>query len=99
KSVKPIPQWTAEAAREHWAFQPVKAVTPPEVSDAAWPKQELDRFILGALDAQKLHPSPDTEPSVLLRRLHFDLVGLPPAPEALARFQQRINEAGLDAAL
>src|SRR5690606_24259267 len=41
----------------------------------------------------------DTEPSVLLRRLHFDLVGLPPAPEALARFQQRINEAGLDAAL
>ena len=82
-----------------WAYQPPRPTEPPEIADPAWPKQPLDRFILAKLEQQGLTPSPDAPPPLLLRRLHFDLVGLPPAPQRLARFAERIDANGLDAAL
>src|SRR5205807_1759060 len=59
----------------------------------------LDQFILAKLDEAGLTPSADAEPATLLRRLHFDLVGLPPSPEAVDRFVGRVKAAGFDAAL
>src|SRR5690606_2164580 len=53
----------AKAARNHWAFQPVKTVTPPAVKDAAWPQGSIDHFILAALEQRGLAPSPNAEPS------------------------------------
>ena len=48
------------------------------MSDASWPRTDIDRFLLAAMEAQKLHPVTDTEPRALLRRVYFDLTGMPP---------------------
>ncbi|WP_035608964.1 PSD1 and planctomycete cytochrome C domain-containing protein [Haloferula sp. BvORR071] len=74
--------------KSHWAYQPLKKPAPPEVADASWPQSEIDRFVLARLEQEKLPPVADATPDVLLRRLTFDLTGLPPAPEALAAFER-----------
>jgi cytochrome c553 len=88
-----------EAGRRFWSFQKPIAHAPPVTSNPAWAKRELDHFVLAKLEAAGLAPSADVEPQTLLRRLHFDLVGLPPQPDVLGRFLQRVKEDGLDAAL
>jgi hypothetical protein len=93
------PPVTIEAGRKFWAYQkPVSHAAPP-TKMADWSKRELDQFVLAKLEASGLAPSPDAEPATLLRRLHFDLVGLPPSPDAITAFQKRIEADGLDAAL
>ncbi len=72
--------------REHWSFQPVKAPAVPSVSNAAWPTTDVDRFVLAKLDEKKLTPAADADKRTLLRRVYFDLVGLPPAPEDVEAF-------------
>ena len=72
--------------RAFWSFQPVKAVTPPAVKDAAWAKSEIDRFILAQLEANNLKPAPAADKRALIRRASFDLTGLPPAPDDVQAF-------------
>ena len=93
------PPVDVEAGRRFWAFRKPVAHEPPATKDPAWARRDLDRFILAKLDAAGLAPSADAEPATLLRRLHFDLVGLPPSPEAVERFLERVEAVGLDAAL
>ena len=76
----------AERRRAHWAWRPVQAPAPPAVADESWPATPVDRFVLAALDANGLAPAPDAEPAALIRRLSFDLRGLPPTPAEIARF-------------
>ncbi len=64
--------------RLHWAFQPPVRPAIPPVKDAAWPRGDIDRFILARLEQEGLAPSPPADKVTLLRRLSFDLVGLPP---------------------
>jgi mono/diheme cytochrome c family protein len=66
-----------------WSFQPPKAVPLPEVKNAAWPSNAIDRFVLAKLEKNGITPAPDADPRTLLRRLTFDLTGLPPTPEEL----------------
>lgn len=73
-----------------WAFQPVKPQAAPEVTDAAWPQSSIDRFILARLEQSKLHPTGDASKATLIRRLTFDLTGLPPTPEEVEAF---VNDA------
>jgi cytochrome c553 len=75
-----------EKGRKFWAFQPAKKEAPPEVKDSAWPRGDIDRFVLADLEAKGLKPVADADPHALLRRLYFDLVGLPPAPEDVEAF-------------
>ncbi len=75
-----------EAGRKHWAYQPLKEPAIPEVTDAAWPANDVDRFILAKLESAGLQPGPDAKKITLVRRLYFDLAGLPPTPEEIARF-------------
>ena len=72
--------------RKHWAYQLPKQHTPPAVKDAAWPRADLDRFLLAKLEEKNLHPAPDADPVTLVRRLYFDLLGLPPTPEQIDAF-------------
>jgi hypothetical protein len=65
--------------RAFWSFQPLQQRTPPAVKDSAWPKSEIDRFLLAGLEAKGLKPVRDTDPWTLLRRVYFDLIGLPPS--------------------
>lgn len=69
------------AERNYWAFrQPVKAAV-PAVKAAVWVKNPIDAFVLAKLEAQGLQPSPPADKRTLLRRVTFDLTGLPPTPE------------------
>ncbi|MFA6547098.1 MAG: DUF1553 domain-containing protein [Limisphaerales bacterium] len=72
--------------RKHWAYQLPKKSTPPAVKDAAWPRNDVDRFILARLEEKNLRPSDDADPVTLVRRLYFDLIGLPPTPEQVDAF-------------
>ncbi len=70
----------------HWAFQPPAAVQVPEVQDAGWAQSDLDRFVLARLEAEQLLPAPRADRRTLIRRITFDLTGLPPTPEELDAF-------------
>jgi hypothetical protein len=69
-----------ESDRKHWAFQPVADSPAPAVRDAVWPQTELDRFILARLEAAKIQPAAVADKRTLIRRVTFDLTGLPPTP-------------------
>jgi hypothetical protein len=81
-------RWIEEGARwqDHWAFVAPKRPLPPEVKRADWPRQPLDRFVLARLEQEGLSPSTEAAKTELLRRVSFDLTGLPPTPEALSAF-------------
>ncbi|MFO1042880.1 MAG: PSD1 and planctomycete cytochrome C domain-containing protein [Planctomycetaceae bacterium] len=70
----------------HWAFQPPKAYAVPDVQNAAWPQSELDRFILARLEQAQLASAAQADKRTLLRRITFDLTGLPPTADEIAEF-------------
>mgnify|MGYP002623963305 CR=1 FL=1 len=72
-----------EKGRQFWAFQPPRRQPAPKVKDADWPASDLDRFVLAKLEAEGISPIADAGPAVLIRRLYFDLIGLPPSPEQM----------------
>ena len=67
-----------DSDRGHWAFQPLSRPTPPAVRNANWCRTAIDRFILARLEEEKLSPAGDADRATLLRRVCFDLTGLPP---------------------
>jgi hypothetical protein len=75
-----------EKHKQFWSFQPVKAVTPPAIREAAWSRTDVDRFILAELDGKKLRPAAQADKRTLLRRATFDLIGLPPTPAEIDAF-------------
>jgi hypothetical protein len=70
----------------HWAFQPVTRPPLPVVKDTSWPRGAIDCFILSRLEKEKIPPSPEADRPTLIRRLYFDLLGLPPTPAEVAQF-------------
>ncbi len=74
--------------RDHWSFLPILRPALPDVKLTGWPQADVDFFILGRLEAEGLRPAPPARRSTLLRRLKFDLLGLPPTPEEVTRFEQ-----------
>jgi mono/diheme cytochrome c family protein len=75
-----------KAKRTYWAFQPVKDGPVPKVKDAAWPLNSIDQFILAKLEEKGLQPVSVADKRTLIRRATFDLIGLPPTPEAIDAF-------------
>jgi hypothetical protein len=75
-----------EKGRHFWAFQPPQKPAVPTVRQAAWPKSDVDRFLLSELESKGLKPVADADPRTLLRRVYFDIVGLPPSPADVADF-------------
>ncbi|MCA9181050.1 MAG: DUF1549 domain-containing protein, partial [Planctomycetales bacterium] len=78
----------ANAQLQHWAYQPVRPVDVPLVSDTVWSANPIDCFIWQQLSAKGLAPSAEASPSQLCRRLYLDLCGLPPTYEQLTSFTQ-----------
>lgn len=88
--------------RDWWAYRPVSDAASPEVADAAWRGNGIDAFVRAQLDREGLTPNPPATPQVLIRRLYYDLIGLPPPPEVVASFvtaSARDPEAAYDAAV
>ena len=75
-----------EAGRTHWAYQPPKLHPIPTVNKRDWPLSDIDRFVLATLEKNKLAPAADSDRYTWLRRVHFDLVGLPPTPAEIDNF-------------
>jgi Ni/Co efflux regulator RcnB len=73
------------SARNHWAWQPIALRPPPNVG-GSWPRDSVDRFLLEKLLQKKIQPAPPADPATLLRRVYFDLTGLPPSPERVESF-------------
>src|SRR6266487_2164175 len=81
------PQDTAPPARnEHWAFKPAVRTAVPAAKNRAWPRNPIDQFVLAKLEAEKLTPSTEADRVTLIRRLSFDLIGLPPTAEEVQQF-------------
>src|SRR5262245_40523269 len=75
-----------ERAERHWAWRPVRATSPPAVRRADWPATPIDRFILAELESAGLSPAGPADRRTWLRRVTFDLVGLPPTPAEIGAF-------------
>ena len=72
--------------RQFWSFQPVANPPEPQVTNKAWVRTPIDAFVLAKLEAAGLQPAPPADKRTLLRRVTYDLVGLPPTPEEMATF-------------
>ena len=105
EQIELLKKWTASGAEwtEHWAYKPVVRARLPQVQDAAWARNDVDRFILGRLEREGIKPSPAADAFTLCRRLCLDLTGLPPTPEeaddfakAAAKDRQKAVEALTD---
>ncbi|WP_254507172.1 DUF1553 domain-containing protein [Anatilimnocola floriformis] len=73
-------------ARKFWSLQPVKNSPPPATTNTTWARADLDRYVLAGLEKHKLTPVADADKPTLIRRLYFDLIGLPPTPEQIDAF-------------
>jgi hypothetical protein len=80
-----------QARESFWAYQSPVQQTPPQIEDDDWTKTVIDRFILSTLKTSGLQPADDAEAWQVLRRLSFDLVGLPPTPDQIERFATAWN--------
>ncbi|MCA9050701.1 MAG: PSD1 domain-containing protein [Planctomycetaceae bacterium] len=96
-----LKRWIAAGAdvEAHWAYVPPQPHPQPEVHNAGWIRNSIDRFILHRLEQEKLSPSPDADPVTLLRRMHFDLTGLPPKPEETEPFITAVSTGNSDSAV
>ena len=79
--------WIAQGAEyeQHWAYLPAKRPALPKVGNRAWPSGAIDHFILARLENENSAPSAQADHATLVRRLHFDLTGLPPSPRLAKR--------------
>jgi len=89
EEVEILGRWidTGATYEQHWAFVPLGAVAVPTPVDAGWGNNEIDAFVLTRLEEKGLHPSPEADRRTLIRRLSFDLLGLPPTPQEVADFE------------
>jgi len=80
--------WIEQGARwkQHWSFVPLKPVPVPIVGNKNWPKNEIDRFVLRRLEAEGIEPTPEADRETLIRRVSFDLTGLPPTIKEIDDF-------------
>ncbi len=85
-SEKYTPSIDIEKGRQFWAFKLPKKAPPPTPKNATWPRTEIDRFVMTGLEQHGLKPNPDADKVALLRRVYFDLIGLPPTPEQVSAF-------------
>ncbi len=85
---------TIQQARSHWAFQPVRKAVPLSVRETSWVHNPIDAFILAGLEARRWPPAPPADRADWLRRVTFDVTGLPPTPEEIEAF---VSDASTDA--
>ncbi len=81
-----------EAGRKFWSFRRLQEVNVPAVTTAEWPRGDVDRFVLAKLESTKLQPVGDAPSRQLVRRLYFDLVGLPPSPQQTEEFLKQVKK-------
>ena len=91
-------RWIAEGAEyhDHWAFIPPSSPELPKVRQPDWPRTPVDHFILARLEQKNLTPSPEADKATLIRRVSFDLTGLPPTPAEVDAFLADTSPRGYE---
>lgn len=86
--VAALREWIQGGAvfEQHWSYQPVKRPSLPNVTDEEWIRNPIDQFVLAGLEAKGIAPSPKANSSILVKRLYYDLIGLPPTPAEVDAF-------------
>ena len=86
--IETLKQWVKEGAnwQGHWAYQKVEKPAAPEVKKKDWARNEIDKFVLARLEKEGLDPSSEADKITLIRRLSFDLIGLPPTIDEVDAF-------------
>ena len=79
--------------QEHWAFRAIKKPELPNVKNQTWVRNAIDVFVLSRLESADLEPAPSADDNTLRRRIHFDLLGLPPSDQD---FKEQANETSID---
>lgn len=75
-----------EEDRQHWSYRPLRTVELPTIKDRDWCATPIDRFVLASLEAKSLRPNKPASRRTLIRRVYFDLIGLPPMPDEVDAF-------------
>lgn len=78
----------AQKAETHWAFKPVAPPVLPEVKNNQWPLRHLDRFVMSNLEIKNMTPSAPADKRTWIRRVYYNLTGLPPTIEEIQTFEQ-----------
>jgi hypothetical protein len=94
KAANPRNKVNLAEAKKFWAFQRPRASPPPQVLDTTWARTGIDQFILARLEKEHLKPVADADPVTLIRRVTFDLTGLPPTPEEIDAFAKDPSAVG-----
>lgn len=87
-AVAKLKNWVSAGGKfeQHWAYRPLAPGTPPKVRNEQWVQNPIDRFVLARLEKEGIQPSPRAEKHILIKRLSYDLIGLPPTPEEVDTF-------------
>ena len=80
------PILATRAAGKYWAFQPIRSPEAPSTKQQNWVRNPIDAFILHQLESNHLAPAPPADRRTLIRRVYFDLLGVPPTPDQVAQF-------------
>lgn len=86
----------SRAGYDWWSFQPLEEIDPPSQANAEWTRNGIDQYILKELRERGLQPSAPADPRSLVRRVYFDLTGLPPSPEAIEAFVADPSESAFE---
>ena len=81
-----------DQADDHWAFQPINSTTPPEAARRTWNETAIDQFVFAKLAENGLTPSKETDSRTLIRRLTYDLTGLPPTMSDVEQFVEAADQ-------
>ena len=86
--IEVLKRWVSDGAKwdNHWSFEPIVRPVPPTIEDDRWTRNAVDRFVLARLTEEELDPQPEASRDVLIRRVTFDLTGLPPTPDEVDQF-------------
>ncbi len=88
KEVAVLRAWIENGAawQVHWAYRPLEKVAPPQVANSQAVRSEIDNFVVAKLEQENIAPSPEADRATLIKRLYYDLIGLPPEPEVVDVF-------------
>ncbi|MDB4678906.1 PSD1 and planctomycete cytochrome C domain-containing protein [Rhodopirellula sp.] len=94
--IQKLSDWIEQGAKweVHWAYQPLQPASPPSVTDEALVRNEIDRYVIAKLQELDIDPSPEADRPTLIKRLHYDLIGLPPSPAEVRDF---VSDTSADA--
>jgi hypothetical protein len=98
RQINQLTKWIAQGAQwqKHWSFIPPHRPELPEIQDRTWPKNAIDYFVLDRLQREGLKPSPEADRRTLIRRVSFDLTGLPPTPGEVDAFLHDTSSAAYE---